>query len=93
MTPLMIVAINVACGAGNLFVPIPCASAAVANALSRNWIVNPITIVETTTPMTSPICWRIGVAPTRKPVFKSWLVAPAFAAAMHTIAPTHSASG
>jgi len=39
------------------------------------------------TPMTSPICWRFGVAPTRWPVFRSCDVSPAIAAAMQTIAP------
>jgi hypothetical protein len=45
------------------------------------------------TPTRSPICWRRGVAPTRNPVFKSCEVAPAFAAATQTMAPTMSAIG
>ena len=43
--------------------------------------------------MMKPICCFRGVAPTRKPVFRSCDVAPAFAAAMHTRAPTQSATG
>src|SRR5438876_6058820 len=35
----------------------------------------------------------MGVAPTRYPVFKSWDVPPAFAAAMQTTAPTQIATG
>src|SRR5213592_2056048 len=34
----------------------------------------------------------MGVDPTRKPVFRSWDVAPALAAAIQTIAPTQSAA-
>src|SRR5574338_205752 len=35
----------------------------------------------------------MGVAPTMYPVLRSWEVAPAFAAAIQTTAPTHSATG
>ena len=45
------------------------------------------------TPMMKPICCRRGVAPTMYPVFRSCDVAPAFAAAMHTSAPTQRATG
>src|SRR5689334_15644739 len=48
---------------------------------------------EEMTPIISPICCQIGVAPTRKPVLRSWDVPPACAAAMQTIAPTHNATG
>ena len=40
----------------------------------------------------SATCCFHGVAPTRKPVFRSWLVVPALLAAMQTTAPTASAS-
>ena len=36
---------------------------------------------EVTAPIRMAICCRSGVAPTRKPVLRSWLVAPAFPAA------------
>jgi hypothetical protein len=52
-----------------------------------------MTIAATTTPMSSPICCARGVAPTRKPVFRSCEVAPALAAAMQTMPPTQSAIG
>ena len=51
-----------------------------------------MTKAEVTTPMTKPICWDRGVAPTRYPVFRSCDVAPALAAATQTIAPTQSAT-
>ena len=41
--------------------------------------------------MMMAICWFRGVAPTRKPVFRSCDVVPPFDAAMQTIAPTDSA--
>ena len=41
--------------------------------------------------ITRPICWRIGVAPTRKPVLRSCEVVPPFDAAMETMPPTESA--
>src|SRR5687768_12411429 len=37
------------------------------------------------------ICWFLGVAPTRKPVFRSCDVVPPFDAAMQTIPPIESA--
>src|SRR5258707_15432296 len=61
--------------------------------LSRTLIVKPITAAAATAPIISPICWYFGVAPTRKPVLRSWLVAPALAAAMQTIPPTQRAIG
>ena len=36
---------------------------------------------EVTAPTMMAICCRLGVAPTRKPVLRSWLVAPALPAA------------
>ena len=41
--------------------------------------------------MRMEICWNLGVAPTRKPVFKSCEVVPPFEAAMQTMPPTDSA--
>ncbi len=52
-----------------------------------------MTIAEAIAPTNNEICCALGVAPTIYPVFKSWLVAPPFAAAMHTIPPTTSAIG
>ena len=40
------------------------------------------------TPTSSPTCWRRGVAPSKKPVFRSWDVSPAMDAAMATTQPT-----
>src|SRR5262245_53287168 len=56
--PLMIVDISVACGAGSDCDPMvitPCKYSVVA----------PMTNADVTTPITSPICWYLGVAPTR----------------------------
>ena len=39
--------------------------------LCRYSVVIPMTNDAATTPMMRPTCWRIGVAPTRKPVFRS----------------------
>ena len=51
-TPWMIVAISVPCGAGSRSDPIgPHAE------LCMPMSVKPITATETSTPMTSPICW------------------------------------
>ena len=51
-TPLMIVAISVACGAGRRSEPIgPHAE------LCRPISVKPMTATETSTPMMRPICW------------------------------------
>src|SRR5260370_10089915 len=61
--------------------------------LSSTLIVKPITAAAAAAPIISPICWYFGVAPTRKPVLRSWLVAPALAAAMQTIPPTQRAIG
>ena len=52
----------------------------------------PMASVETVTPISKPICCQYGVAPTRKPVFKSCEVAPAMAAAMQTTPPIINAS-
>ena len=49
-------------------------------------MVKPMTVTETRTPMSRPTCWWNEV-PTRQPVFRSWEVAPALAAAMQTMAP------
>src|SRR5437870_5238797 len=78
-------------GAGILAEPMPCSSP--GTDLSSNRMVPPMTSVDTRTPMMRPICCFTGVAPTRYPVFRSCEVAPALAAAMHTIAPTISAIG
>ena len=43
--------------------------------------VQPIASAEVTAPTMMAICCRRGVAPTRKPVLRSWLVAPALLAA------------
>ena len=47
---------------------------------------------EASTPRNRPFCWSDGVAPTRKPVFRSCEVLPALAAAMQTTPPIVSAS-
>ena len=47
---------------------------------------------EASTPRKSPFCCAEGVAPTRKPVFRSCDVLPALAAAMQTVPPMVSAS-
>ena len=73
--PLMIVAMSVAWGAASFGPPMPCASP-IAYVLSSRKSVPPMTSVEVRTPMMKPICWRRGVAPTRKPVFRSCDVAP-----------------
>ena len=36
-------------------------------------------------PMSWPSCWRAGVAPTRKPVLRSWEMSPALEAATATM--------
>ena len=54
--------------------------------------VNPITTVEITTPIMSANCCFHGVAPMRKPVFRSCEVSPAFDAAMQTTPPIVIAS-
>ena len=56
-------------------------------------MVKPITSAAATTPMSNPTCCARGVAPTRNPVLRSWLVAPALAAAMATMPPTQSTIG
>ena len=61
--------------------------------LSSTLRVRPMTKAEAATPMSSPICCARGVAPTRKPVLRSCVVAPPFAAAMATMPPTHSTIG
>ena len=66
----MIVAISVACGAGSDVDPITMIRC-------RYSVVMPMTNDAVSTPMTRPTCCRIGVAPTRKPVFRSCEVAPA----------------
>ncbi len=54
--------------------------------------VPPITKTEAIAPMIKAICCFDGVAPTRKPVFRSCDVPPALAAATHTTPPIVSAS-
>src|SRR5438552_11582321 len=61
--------------------------------LSNACIVKPIASDETIAPTNNDNCWYLGVAPIRKPVFKSCDVAPALAAAIQTIPPTTSAIG
>jgi hypothetical protein len=46
---------------------------------------------ETAAPAMIASCWYLGVAPSRKPVFRSCEVVPPFEAAMQTMAPTDSA--
>src|SRR6478672_6553835 len=53
-------------------------------------MVHAMTRAEVVTPTISPHCIREGVPPTRKPVFKSCDVVPAFEAATQTIAPIES---
>src|SRR6185437_4014213 len=48
--------------------------------------------MQTNTPKISATCCFHGVEPTRYPVFRSWLVSPAFDAAMQTTPPTVIAS-
>src|SRR5258707_6624131 len=80
-TPSITVFISVACGAGSSGDPkvkarpsrsTVPAMAQQAQAAPRNW----------------PNCCFAGVAPTRKPVFKSCEMSPAFEAAMQTTVPT-----
>ena len=47
---------------------------------------------EVSTPTSSPICCRLGVAPSKKPVLRSCEVSPAMDAAMATTHPTVSAA-
>ena len=90
--PLMMVDINMACGAASA---LGCSGVGVP--MPRVWYnnnnVNPIAIVAAKTPISKPICCLTGVAPTRYPVFRSCDVAPAFAEAMQTNDPTISAIG
>ena len=53
--------------------------------------VEPITKAEVSAPTTIANCCRIGVAPTRKPVFRSWAVVPPFEAATQTTPATVTA--
>jgi len=53
--------------------------------------IGPSTNALAAAPMSIATCWYLGVAPTRKPVFKSWDVAPAFEAAVQTMPPTDKA--
>src|SRR5439155_9333609 len=55
---------------------------------SRN---DPITSALAAAPIKMAICWYFGVAPSRKPVFKSCEVDPPFDAATQTIPPTDNA--
>src|SRR3954447_6158837 len=80
-TPSITVFINVACGAGSAGEPnvkaLPSSSTVPATAQQAN-----------AAPMNCPNCCRAGVAPTRKPVFRSCEMSPAFDAAMQTTVPT-----
>src|SRR3954468_15191829 len=80
-TPSMTVFISVACGAGNSGEPN-------VNALPRRSTVAATAQHANAAPMNCPNCWRAGVAPTRKPVFRSCEMSPAFDAAMQTTVPT-----
>ena len=84
------VAISTACGAGNFSDPMACCMPGIERSSSSS--VPPITSTDTSTPMIRPICCLYGVAPTRKPVFRSCDVAPALAEAIHTTEPTISAT-
>ena len=57
-----------------------------------NCRVQPITITLVTTPTMIATCCFQGVPPTRKLVFRSWLVVPALLAAMQTTVPIESAA-
>src|SRR5947207_666828 len=80
-TPSITVFISVACGAGSSGEPN-------VNALPSSRTVPAIAQHANAAPMNWPSCWRAGVAPTRKPVFKSCEMSPAFDAAMQTTVPT-----
>ena len=54
----MIVDISVACGAGSDCDPM-------VITLCKYSVVMPMTNADVTTPITRPICWYMGVAPTR----------------------------
>src|SRR5277367_5332181 len=54
--------------------------------------VNPITTADVSAPTRIASCCDLGVAPTRKPVLRSWEVVPPFDAAMQTIPAIESAA-
>ena len=54
-------------------------------------MIGPMSRADASAPMRMAICCSRGVAPTRYPVLRSYEVAPAFDAAMQTMAPTESA--
>src|SRR6185295_283263 len=82
-TPSITVFISVACGAGSCSEPN-------VNAWPRMSTVPAIAQQAHAAPITWPSCWRAGVAPTRKPVFRSCAMSPALLAAIATIVPTVS---
>jgi hypothetical protein len=54
----------------------------------RTTRIRPITSAEEIAPTRIAHCWYLGVAPTRKPVFRSWDVVPPFEEATQTTAAT-----
>src|ERR671931_651166 len=56
--------------------------------LFRAIMVPPMTTAEVRAPIRIAYCWYFGVAPTRKPVFRSCEVVPPLDDAMHTTAAT-----
>ena len=80
ITPSIISFINIPCGAGSSSVPYP-------KDASNNHKIAPITSADTATPINSPICCLYGVAPTKKPVFKSCEVSPEIAAITQITVP------
>ena len=54
--------------------------------------VQPMASTLVTTPTMIATCCFQGVPPTRKLVFRSWLVVPALLAAMHTMPPMERAA-
>ena len=80
MIPSTIIFISVACGAGTSAPPYP-------QAAFRRYRTPPIARPDTTTPIISPICCFLGVAPSRYPVFRSCDVSPAIAATIQITDP------
>ena len=80
-TPSITSFISVACGAGSSVLPNP-------KPLPSASTVRQTNTAEVRTPMSSAVCCRRGVAPSRKPVFRSWDVSPEIDAAIATTQPT-----
>ncbi len=74
-----------ACGADSSSVPKPIVRSSSITAMQTK-------TAQVRTPISSPVCWRDGVAPSRKPVLRSCEVSPAIEAAMATTQPTVSAA-